>query len=85
MRKKTAKWRVYKECSRQHGRNHGLAAAALAVFNIVNFGYRNFVKSKQCRYESSIVKRLATASMLFHSYVRKRKVCPSVGHLRPRV
>ena len=35
-REKAAKWRVYKECRREFGRNHELSAAALADFIRVN-------------------------------------------------
>ena len=55
VREKPAKWRVYKECRREFGRNHNLSTAALADFIRVNYHCRGFVKENQCCYEISVV------------------------------
>ena len=59
-REKAAKWRLYKECRREFGRNHELSAAALAEFISVNYHYRDFVRISQHRYEISIVDKLSS-------------------------
>ena len=82
-REKGSKWKEYKRQRKVLGRNHDQTLDALNSFNVVNYQYRNYVRERQCYYESSIVGRLASAPKLFHSYIRRRKIgCPSVGPLR---
>ena len=82
-REKAREWKEYKRLRRDLGRNHEQATGALNSFNVINYQYRNYVRNRQCQYESSMVDRLASAPKLFHSYIRRRKKgCPSVGPLR---
>ena len=81
-REKALRWREYTEVKRKYGRHHDLASVALDAFNQVNYKYRYFVRSNQCLYESSIVGKLMSAPKLFHSYIRRKKGCPSIGPLK---
>ena len=56
--------------------------AALDAFKGVNYRYRNIARNNQCHYKSSLVEKLVSAPKLFHSYIRKRKGCPTVGPLK---
>ena len=42
------------------------------------------MRNRQCTYEGSMIKRLVSTPKLFHSYVIRRKSCPSVGPLKSR-
>lgn len=55
------------------GRNYEMVLEALTDFNRLNHQHRYCNRCNQCQYESSIVGKLAMASKLFYTYIRKRK------------
>ena len=62
------------------GRQSEQARAAFTTFSQLNYEYRSYVRQNQEFYEEGLA--TATAPKLFHSYIRRRRECPSVSPLR---
>ena len=82
LKRRTAHWLKYKEVRSNFGRGSAAAAEALSDFQAANIQYRDYSRTQQIEYESTLMRDYKEYPKRFHHYVRSRKVGrPNVGPL----